>query len=325
MGKFHLLALATAMAVSTVAGQNTEAPKPKRINKAIELLEQGQPVYYTGGRGGFAEGQKLAQTYADYINYEMEHGALDFTALREFMRGLVAGGPTKSGHRTPAVIVTLPVLGLDEASMKANFWVVQQTLACGVHGILLCHARSPEAVRVMVESVRYTFAEKYSGLGEGIRGSGSQGYASQMWGIPANEYLKRADPWPLNKNGEILLGLKIEDKHALANSEKVTKVPGVGFAEWGPGDMEWSLVGFVDRPPRQPGAQGERVDRQYPPVMLQARSRVLNATKAAKIFFLNAASESDVEAQIKDGAMIIAGGPAAAEKGRKFTKRPTPY
>lgn len=323
-----LLAIASIGIVGAfhAAGQNAEAGKPKRINKAIELLEQGQPIYYTGGHGGFEEGKKAAQTYADYINYEMEHGALDFTALREFMRGLVAGGPTKSGHRTPAVIVTLPVLGIDEPSMRANFWVVQQTLACGVHGILLCHARSPEAVRVMVESVRYPFAEKYAGLSEGLRGSGSQGFAAQIWGIPANEYLKKADPWPLNKNGEILLGLKVEDKYALANAEKVTKIPGVGFAEWGPGDMGWSLVGLTDRPARAEGqAQGERRPQEFPPVMLQARAKVLNATKAAKIFFLNAASESDIEQQLKDGAMIIAGGPAAAEKGRKLTKRSMPY
>src|SRR5437868_1763786 len=96
--------------------------KPKRINRAIELLEQGQPIYYTGGHGGYEEGKKMADTWADYINYEMEHGSLDFTALRGFMKGLADGGPTKSGHRTPAVIVTLPVLGIDEAHMKANFW-----------------------------------------------------------------------------------------------------------------------------------------------------------------------------------------------------------
>ena len=156
----------------------------------------------------------------------MEHGAFDMTALREFMRGLVAGGPTKSGHRTPAVIATLPILGLDEAGMRANSWVVQQVLACGVHGILLCHARSPESIRVMIEASRYPFAEKVAGLGEGFRGSGSQGYASEMWGIPATEYLKRADPWPLNKNGEILMGLKIEDKYALANAEKVDQGAG---------------------------------------------------------------------------------------------------
>ncbi len=320
-----LTATVTMLSVLPMAAQTAETPKPKRINKAIELLEQGQPVYYTGGRGGFEEGKKLNQTYADYINYEMEHGVFDLTQLREFMRGLVAGGPTKSGHRTPAVIVTLPVLGLDAASMLANSWVVQQTLATGVHGILLCHARSPEAVRVFVESVRYPFAERVAGLGEGWRGSGSQGYASQMWGISPNEYVKKADPWPLNKNGEILLGLKIEDKIALGNSEKTTKVPGVGFAEWGPGDMGWSLVGLVEGPPRGRGAQGERRPQEFPPIMLEARRRVLNATKAAKVFFLNAVAEADVEEQIKEGVMVCAGGPAAAEKGRKFTKRTMPY
>ena len=36
--------------------------------------------------------------------YELEHGAFGMTRLREFMRGLVDGGPTPSGRRTPAVI-----------------------------------------------------------------------------------------------------------------------------------------------------------------------------------------------------------------------------
>ena len=88
--------LAASGAAAAVA-QN----KPKRVNRAVELLDQGQPIYYTGGAGGYDEGKKLAQTWADYINYEMEHGSLDFTALRAFMQGLVDGGPTKSGHRTP--------------------------------------------------------------------------------------------------------------------------------------------------------------------------------------------------------------------------------
>ncbi len=48
---------------------------------------------------------------ADYITWEMEHGPLDFNELREFMRGLVEGGPTRTGHQTPAVIVTLPISG----------------------------------------------------------------------------------------------------------------------------------------------------------------------------------------------------------------------
>lgn len=315
MAKTLLSVVLFATMAYDVAGQTT-TPKPARINRAIELLEQGQPVYYATARAGagYEEGKKLAQTPSDYINYEMEHGSFDMTALREFMRGLVDGGPTKSGHRTPAVIVTLPVLGLDEAGMRANHWVVQQVLAAGVHGILLCHARVPEAARAMVEAARYPFAPKVAGLDQGLRGSGSQGYAAQIWGIPGNEYLRRADPWPLNKEGEILLGLKIEDSYALTNAEKTTKVPGIAFAEWGPGDMGFWLVGL----PKAGGGGGE----QFPPVMLQARERVKKATQDAKIFFLNSCNDKNVVDMIKEGVMICTGG---YEVGRKFTKRVMPW
>ncbi|MBM3740065.1 MAG: hypothetical protein FJW39_30275 [Acidobacteria bacterium] len=289
--------------------------KPKRINKAIELLEQGQPIYYTGGHGGYAEGKKLAQTWADYINYEMEHGALDFTQLREFMRGLADGGPTKSGHRTPAVIATLPVLGVDEAHMKANFWVAQQVQAAGVHGILLCHARSPEAVRVFVQSMRYPNAKPAPGIGEGLLGNGSQGYAARMWGISPAQYMKKADPWPLNPEGEFLLGLKIEDKYALANAEKVAAVPGIGFAEWGPGDMGISL--------NLPDGHG--ANETLHPQMREARAKVLAACKRSKIAFLNTVRPNDVEEMIKEGVMIGSGGQEAAERGRRYTKRQMPW
>jgi 4-hydroxy-2-oxoheptanedioate aldolase len=289
--------------------------QPKRVNKAIELLEQGQPVYYTTSRGGYEEGKELASTWADYINYELEHGAFDVTKLREFMRGLVDGGPTPSGHRTPAVVVSLPILGLDEASMRANFWVVQQVLASGAHGVLLCHARSEGAVRVFVAASRYPFhSEKVGdGLEEGLRGSGSQGYAASIWGIEEADYLRVADPWPLNPEGELLLGIKIEDRHALENAEATTRVPGVAFAEWGPGDMAFSF-GFLERPPGP-----------FPEVMQQARSRVLAATKAAGVFFLNSVTPEDVVAMIEEGVMIGAAEQAAAEKGRRHTGRRMPW
>src|ERR1700729_1180868 len=112
-----------------------QTPKPKRINRAIELLEQGQPVYYTGSHSGttgtFEQGKKDAQTFADYISYDMEHAPFDVAGLAEYMRGLAAGGPTKSGHRTPAVIVNVPVNGTDEVTVRANAWMFSQVLATG--------------------------------------------------------------------------------------------------------------------------------------------------------------------------------------------------
>ncbi len=307
--------LAAAAAVAAPAPDANY--KPKRVNKAIELLAAKQPIYYVGGSGGYDEGKKLAQTYADYINYEMEHGALDFTALRAFMQGLVDGGPTKSGHRTPAVIATLPVLGIDEMHMRANFWVGQQALCCGIHGLLLCHARDPEAIKWMVRASRYPRAKPANAtIGEGLLGNGSQGFASRIWGVSAAEYMQKADPWPLNPNGEFMLGLKIEDRHALANADKVAAVPGISFAEWGPGDMGISL----ELP------DGHTANNELHPQMREARAKVLAACKKNNLAFLNTVRESDVEEMIKEGVMIGAGGgPAAVEKGRRFTKRQMPW
>ena len=130
-----------------------------RINRAIELLEQDQAIYYDGPHSGhvltYAQGREDAGTWADYMNVGMEHGAFDMTGLAEYMRGLVDGGPTRSGHRTPTVIVEAPVNGTDEANVRFNAWQFRQILGRGVHGILLCQAETADAVRAFVEACRY--------------------------------------------------------------------------------------------------------------------------------------------------------------------------
>ncbi len=289
----------------------------ERVNRAIELLSQGQPIYYTGsGERSYEGGKKAAGTWADFIMYEFEHEPFDLTRLHEYMRGLVDGGPTRSGHRTPAVICTLPCEGTDPVSMRANSWMVKQVLAQGVHGLLLCHAESPEAVKVFVEAARYPFApHSGSGLAQGRRGAGGQGIASQVWGMSGVEYVHRADVWPLNPKGEILLGLKIENHRAVANVEASVAVPGIGFAEWGPGDMGMSF-GFPDNH-----------DEPFPKIMEDARSRIFAASRSAGISFLNTVREDDVEMRIDEGVRICAGphGEVAAEKGRRYTKRTMPW
>ncbi len=306
--------------VSFTACATLLAQAPKHINRAIELLEQGQPVYYTGSHSGtegsFEQGKKDAQTYADYISYDMEHAPFDVKGLAEYMRGLVAGGPTKSGHRTPAVIVNVPVNGTDEATVRANAWMFQQVLATGVHGVLLTHADTPGAVRAFVEAIRLPIHKQGvdHGISEGRRGVHGNATAAQIWGISEQEYWDKADAWPLNPNGELLLGLKLEDKYALANAEENLKVPGIAFAEWGPGDMALSL-----------GVRGSGNVAETDPRMLAARAKVFAASKANKIFFLNSMNPNNVIAMIKEGVMIGPASPEAADIGRKFTKRQMPY
>ena len=289
-----------------------------RVNRAVELLAQGQPIYYAAAAGrGYDAGKEAAQSWPDYLNYDMEHHPYDIAELRAFMQGLVDGGPTRSGHRTPAVIVTLPMDGTGEAAIRANSWIVKQVLACGVHGLLLVHAESPDAVRAFVECARYPFngAGVGDGLGEGRRGSGGQEHAAAIWGVPVREYLDVADPWPLNPRGELMLGLKIENKRALAACEQSLATPGIAFAEWGPGDMGMSL-GYPDNH-----------DAPYPEPMLQARARVLAACRANGVAFLSTVTTEDVVERIAEGVRVCAGrdGRAAAEIGRKHTGRTLPW
>jgi 4-hydroxy-2-oxoheptanedioate aldolase len=316
--KPRLLLLAVTLAAFAIAAPNAQAPKAKRINRAIELLGEGQPIYYTGSHdgtaGGFENGVKDAQTYADYISYDMEHAPFDVKGLQEYMRGLVKGGPTKSGHRTPTVIVNVPVEGTDAATIRANAWMFQQVLATGVHGIMLCHADDPGAVAAFVEAVR--FPNHMQGVGKGInegrRGAHGTPNASQIWGITQDQYVEKADTWPLNPDGELLLGLKLEDKYALANAEANTKIPGIGFAEWGPGDMSLSLGVRQGRGP-------------LPAPLSAARARVFAATKAAKIFFLNSMNQNDVVDMLKEGVMVGPASQQTAEIGRQYTKRQMPW
>ena len=296
--------------VVLVAHLAADGAKPTRINRAIDLLSQGQPIYYTGSHegteGNFEQGVKDAQTYADYISYDMEHAPFDVKGLSDYMKGLVKGGPTKSGHKTPAVIVNVPVNGTDEATVRANAWMFHQVLATGVHGILLCHADAPGAVRAFVEAVRFP---AYGGR-RGVHGNST---ASRIWGITADEYAEKADVWPLNPNGELLIGLKLEDKYALENADSNAKIPGIGFAEWGPGDMAFSLG-------VKSGANAVNA-----PEMKAARAKVFAATKAAKIYFLNSVNADNVVDMIKEGVMIGSANQRAAEVGRQFTKRTMPW
>jgi 4-hydroxy-2-oxoheptanedioate aldolase len=309
----------------------------QRINRAIELLSQDQAIYYVGGHSGHiltrAQGREDAATWADYINVGMEHGAFDMAGLGEYMRGLAEAGPTRSGHPTPAVIVEAPVNGTDAANIGANAWQFRQILGRGVHGVILCMAQSAEAVRAFVEACRYPHqsagvdptlpspvarmrgAERPAGapLGIGTRGRGSEATAAPIWGLPQEQYLDRCDPWPLNPEGELLLGVKLESPEGIAQCERILAVPGLGFAEVGPGDLGLSL-GYR-AVPREP----------YPSEMQEARNRVFAACRTQRVAFLETCHPADIAAKLDAGVRVVAGhDEATARIGRAHQKRTMP-
>lgn len=265
-----------------------------RVNRLIELLEQDQPTF--GERAPaltHAAGVTAAQTPYDYLIVEFEHQPFDIGGLRAFMRGLVDGGPTRSGHRTPPVVATLPATGVSADVVRANAWQLAHVLAAGVHGIILCHAEVAEAAQVLVNHVRYPINTPGADAETaGRRGGGGQDYAAEIWGLPVAEYLAKADPWPLNPAGELLLAVKIENKRGLANCAAILAVPGIGMAEWGPGDMGMSLAGRYYRAGYEPDPDFAH-DPPYGAAMQESRRLVREACVANRVVLYSTMRPTD--------------------------------
>jgi 2-keto-3-deoxy-L-rhamnonate aldolase RhmA len=97
------------------------------------------------------------------------------------------------------------------------------------------------------------------------------------------------------------------------NVEQILSVPGIGFAEMGPGDL--GLVLGYKQVLREP----------YPAEMQEARERVFAACRARGIAFLETCTPENVVRKIDEGIRIIAGHrEETARVGRARTQRTMP-
>jgi len=306
--------------------------KPHRTNKAIELWEDNQVAFYnvympSGAPEGYEEGKRMAKTYCDAINYEMENDSFSFDGLRNFMQGLVDGGPTPSGHRTPMVFVTLPAWGFDGPSMRANVWQIHQALAAGAHGCLICEMESPEAGEIAIAGGRFKWT--WPGVEElpieGVRGAGSQAFAAHIWGLKQDEYLRVADTWPHNPKGEITMGFKLENRRSAMAAEQLMAIKGLAFAEPGPSDNGWShlqwdaIRGDLTKEQRAALPASKRLEEDL--------ERIRLAAKANNVKWLgNGPPGATPQQEIDQGRRM---GPAGTEDrvqaDRLYTKRKMPY
>jgi 4-hydroxy-2-oxoheptanedioate aldolase len=293
--------------------------KPRRVNKVIELWEDGQPAYFTNsgmrpGVDAYAQGKKMAKTFADMIIYGLEHGPLDFTDFVNFMSGLKDGGPTASGHVTPTVVVEVPCTGRSAEYALANAWIITNLLDLGAHGIQIKHARDPKAIETYCQiAARYPFdypnTPKVPQQGLGMRGQTAP-IASNLWGVPDYKYLHIADVWPLNPRGEILMGCSIQDKFGDANVEKILATKGLAFAEWGSSESALSVLGLAAYPEDHVSGR-YALSPEQAATMKAVSDKVREECAKNKLKFLG-------------GPELRAGGEAGAIAGRETTKRKMP-
>jgi 4-hydroxy-2-oxoheptanedioate aldolase len=242
----------------------TELP---RLNGIIRALEQGQAAFTAFSPAEIDAAVAMGTSKYDGVIFEMEHNPWDARALRESLQFMLNRRQiATSGTLAPAVT---PMVRIPPNGVERGQWHAKQALDLGCYGIVFPHISSVEEAYNAVAACRYPrlkSAERYEPAG--IRGDGPTG-AVRYWGLTQPEYYARADVWPLNPKGEILVILQIEDIKGVESLDDILgKVPGIGCILIGEGDLSQEL-GFP---------------RQYEhPKVLEAMAHVVKTCQAHNV------------------------------------------
>lgn len=281
-----------------------------RLNKVIGALESGKHAFTTFAAPEIAAAQTVNGAPYDGVVFELEHNPYEIGKLRDAMQYMLDRRQIlKSGSPAPAVtpIVRIPPNGGD-----MNQWVAKQVLDVGVFGVVWPHVSTVEEARNAVRACRYArppSAPIYEPAG--LRGDGPT-KALKYWGISQEEYYERADVWPLDPKGEILVIIMCEEARAIKNLPQILKeVQGIGVVLIGEGDLSQDL-GFP---------------RQYShPVVASAISEIVGICKEANVPCGHPhVGSANVESVLEQGFRFLMASPVttfgALEKGRKLTGR----
>ena len=170
----------------------------------------------------------------------MEHRAYDIRALRDCLQYMLDRRQiARSASLAPAVT---PFVRIPPNGGETSQWVAKQVLDHGVYGIVWPHVSTVEEARNAVVSCRYPrprTAAYYEPAGQ--RGD-APAAAARYWGLSQQEYYERADVWPLNPKGEVLVAIMCEEVRAIRNLPKMLEeVPGIGVVIIGEGDLSQDL------------------------------------------------------------------------------------
>ena len=204
------------VAVWTVAAPNVDAQQQRRhVNRMIEALEGGEP----------------AITGDQWVWVEQEHRPYEIGGLRTTLERLLAN-KNALGQPALAPIVRIPAEG--DQNVR---WIIKQVLERGAMGIIVPHVENAEQALKIVQSMRFPQRKdsKYPNP-RGRRGCGCSGGSG--WGLqnPA-DYVRLADVWPLNPEGELFAMPMIENPEGVKNINAILDVPGVSGVLIGPSDL----------------------------------------------------------------------------------------
>lgn len=310
-----------------VSGPPTGLAQRQRLNPVIELLEQKKPVFgvyapSAGGPGRRGGGDAVARPPSDLAKDALAYHAADFLfsgsmeggldrgwpAFTDFVKAMAEAGAARKmplfGVRHPLIIKT-PKIARDIAKAGDN---ISRQLNQGVAGIVFVEAESAEEVRQGLAAMRL----KANG---GTRPD-AVGDAPAYWGMNEQEYRRKADLWPLNRDGELVNWTIVESKDGLAHLREIAAVKGIGVLFPGAG----TLRGVFSTT----NAAGERVVDAA--AHENAIQQVLAACKEFNVPCGYPANANDIETRMQQGFSVFImnwgdQGFKAVEIGRKAAGR----
>ena len=230
-------------------GAPEQVQSPDRLNQMIPLIEQGLPVLgiahppYTASRRGGGRGQgagevpptmvpepDLVEAAQELVAYQLGDYELNTYSpnsvdrYRAFMRAIVAAG---GSARTHPFVAKIPIMHEDPIGTTQR--LIDQ-LNDGQVAVEMQQVETVEEVNQAIAAMRFTSKG-------GVRPEEGFERAAAYWGITEAEYLEKADVWPLNANGELLISVIIESREGVANARAISAVPGVAVVTVGSGTL----------------------------------------------------------------------------------------
>ncbi len=237
-----------------------------RLNGIIAALEAGEKPTMAFARADREEATQFGLSPLTGVLFEMEHTPYSASELKDALAHLMNRKRiVDSGSLRPPVT---PFVRIPANGAEMNTWMAKQVLDQGVYGVIFPHIATAEQARNAVSACRYARPEGSEAYEpKGLRGDAPNA-AARYWGLSVQEYYDRADVWPLDPKGEIMVVLMIESVEAMQNLDQILKVPGVGAIMIGEGDLSQNL-GYP---------------RQYDhPEVVKAKAEILAKAKAAGV------------------------------------------
>jgi 4-hydroxy-2-oxoheptanedioate aldolase len=197
------------------------------LNPVVEKLSQGKHVFGVSTSDlSLDNALSLAgDPNIDYVYLDMEHHPLQFDEMQHFLAFITAGDKAGilrrgNGQVRPAVFARFPPYGREQ-----TLWMVKHALDVGLSGLLMNNIETKEQVENIVRTMRpVQRRDSKIPLPAGVRGTIMCGF----WAPGGDDCRTRADLWPLNPQGDLILWPMIETMEGVRNADAIAQVPGVG-------------------------------------------------------------------------------------------------